>query len=82
MGAFAWYTLTQAYTTVVRVVVLAIVALLGLSAATAQTPNQLVGSIKDTVEVFAEVNVAIEEVGGLEGFLKLANTWLEQELAK
>ena len=39
MGAFAWYTLTQAYNTVVRVVVLAIVALLGPNAATAQTPN-------------------------------------------
>ena len=39
MGAFAWYTLTQAYNTVVRVVVPAIVALLGPNAATAQTPN-------------------------------------------
>ena len=63
-------------------VVLAIVALLGLNVATAQTSNQFVGNIKGPVEVFAEVNVAIEEAGGLEEFMKFANPWLEQELAK
>ena len=49
---------------------------------TVQTPNELVGSIKDTVKVVGEVDLAIDEVGGFDEFLKRANDWLERELAK
>ena len=66
----------------IRLVVIAGVGLLGLSVATTQTPNELVGSVADTVKVINQVNVAIDGVGGLEEFLAKANEWLDQELAR
>lgn len=81
MKAFLWYTAAQAYGSLIRLVVIAAVGLLGLSALTQQSPNQLVGSVRDTVEVITQVDVAIKGVGGLETFLDKANTWLDQELA-
>lgn len=36
--------------------------------------------ISNTIEVVTEINVAVDQVGGMDEFIEKANRWLDQEL--